>query len=46
VKQRSRYPTHLFRKARHAAERGVSLKVLLTEAVREHLQRDAATLEE
>lgn len=35
-------PDALFRKAKAtAAERGVSLKVLLTEAVREHLQRDA-----
>ena len=35
-------PDTLFRKAKAtAAERGVSLKVLLTEAVREHLQRDA-----
>jgi hypothetical protein len=33
-------PDTLFRKAKAtAAERGVSLKVLLTEAVREHLQR-------
>ncbi|MGA2880476.1 MAG: hypothetical protein ABSG13_16130 [Bryobacteraceae bacterium] len=35
-------PDTLFRKAKAtAAERGVSLKVLLTDAVREHLQRDA-----
>jgi hypothetical protein len=35
-------PDTLFRKAKAtAAERGVSLKLLLTEAVREHLQRDA-----
>jgi hypothetical protein len=35
-------PDTLFRKAKAtAAERGVSLKVLLTEAVREHLQRGA-----
>jgi hypothetical protein len=35
-------PDALFRKAKAtAAERGVSLKVLLTDAVREHLQRDA-----
>ena len=34
-------PDTLFRKAKAtAADRGVSLKVLLTEAVREHLQRD------
>jgi hypothetical protein len=34
-------PDTLFRKAKAtAAERGVSLKVLLTDAVREHLQRD------
>jgi hypothetical protein len=33
-------PDALFRKAKAtAAERGVSLKVLLTDAVREHLQR-------
>jgi hypothetical protein len=35
-------PDTLFRKTKAtAAERGVSLKLLLTEAVREHLQRDA-----
>jgi hypothetical protein len=35
-------PDPLFRKAKAtAAERGVSLKLLLTEAVREHLQRGA-----
>jgi hypothetical protein len=35
-------PDTLFRKAKAtAAERGVSLKDLLTEAVREHLQRGA-----
>ena len=35
-------PDALFRKAKAtAAERGVSLKDFLTEAVREHLQRDA-----
>jgi hypothetical protein len=35
-------PDALFRKAKAtAAERGVTLKVLLTDAVREHLQRDA-----
>jgi hypothetical protein len=34
-------PDALFRKAKAtAAERGVSLKVLLTDAVREHLQRE------
>jgi hypothetical protein len=36
-------PDALFRKAKvTAAERGVSLKDLLTDAVREHLQRGAA----
>ncbi len=36
-------PDALFRKAKAtAAERGISLKVLLTDAVREHLQRDTA----
>jgi len=34
-------PDALFRRAKAtAAERGVSLKLLLTDAVREHLQRD------
>jgi hypothetical protein len=36
-------PDTLFRKAKAtAAERGVSLKILLTDAVREHLQREAS----
>jgi hypothetical protein len=36
-------PDALFRRAKAtAAERGVSLKVLLTEAVREHLQRGSS----
>jgi hypothetical protein len=34
-------PDTLFRKARAAAERGISLKDLLTDAVREHLQRSS-----
>ena len=35
-------PDPLFRKAKAtAAEQGVSLKLFLTEAVREHLQRDS-----
>ena len=38
-------PDTLFRKAKAtAAERGVSLKDLLTEAVREHLQRGAGAV--
>ncbi len=42
VKTTVEIPDALFRKAKAtAAERGVSLKALLTDAVREHLQRDA-----
>jgi hypothetical protein len=42
VKTTVEIPDALFRKAKAtAAERGVSLKALLTDAVREHLGRDA-----
>ncbi len=45
VKTTVEIPDTLFRKAKAtAAERGVSLKDLLTEAVREHLQRGAGVV--